>query len=125
MIEGATMVEMMASIVLIQMVVHVIQTCLVMTVMYIVFDNPLEGSLTALSWLMVFTGVAGMFFGTFEWWEMISLHLKIFHSIWFPILGFMLAVINTDMKITAYSGIGVNIVLCFTSGKNWKSLRNA
>lgn len=28
----------------------------------------------------------------------------------------MLAVMNTDMKITAYCGIGVNIVLCFTSG---------
>lgn len=30
----------------------------------------------------------------------------------------MLAVINSEMAITAYSGICTNIVLCFTSGKN-------
>lgn len=60
---GATMIEMMASIILIQMVVHIMQTALVMVVMYIVFDNPFEGSLITLSSLMFITGVAGMFFG--------------------------------------------------------------
>lgn len=57
------MIEMMVSIILIQMVVHIIQTTLVMVVMYIVFDNPFEGSLITLSSLMFITGVAGMFFG--------------------------------------------------------------
>lgn len=57
------MIEMMASIILIQMVVHIMQTALVMVVMYIVFDNPLEGSLITLSLLMFITGIAGMFFG--------------------------------------------------------------
>ncbi len=55
---------MMTSIVIIQMAVHVIQTVLVMIVMYLVFDNPLEGSLLTLSALMFITGVSGMFFGT-------------------------------------------------------------
>lgn len=38
------------------------------------------------------------------------------------ILGFMLAVINKDMTITAYTGIGTNIVLCFTSGEQTTKL---
>ena len=57
------MVEMMASIVVIQMVSHVIQTALVMVVMYCIFDNPLQGSLATLSVLMMITGRSGMFFG--------------------------------------------------------------
>lgn len=57
------MVEMMASVVVIQVVVHIIQTTLVMIVMYWVYDNPFEGSLATLSSLMMVTGFAGMFFG--------------------------------------------------------------
>ena len=63
MVAGVTMIEMMASVVVIQVVVHIIQTSLVMIVMYWVFDNPFEGSLTTLSILMMVTGFAGMFFG--------------------------------------------------------------
>lgn len=95
MVAGVTIIEMMVSIMLIQMVVHVVQTTLVMTVMYCVFDNPFEGGFVTLSSLMMLTGFSGMFF------------------------GFMLAVINKDMTITAYTGIGTNIVLCFTSGLVW------
>lgn len=95
MVAGVTMIEMMASVMVIQVFVHIIQTTLVMIVMYWVFDNPFEGSLTTLSILMMVTGFAGMFF------------------------GFMLAVINSEMAITAYSGICTNIVLCFTSGLVW------
>lgn len=95
MVAGATMIEMMTSIAIIQMVVHVIQTALVMIVMFCVFNNPFAGSVITLSSLMIITGISGMFF------------------------GFMLAVINKDMTITAYTGIGTNIVLCFTSGLVW------
>ena len=59
------MIEMMASIILIQLVVHVVQTALVMTVMYCVFDNPFEGGFVTLCSLMMFTGVSGMFFGKY------------------------------------------------------------
>lgn len=59
------MIEMMTSIVLIQMVVHIIQTTLVMILMYLVFDNPMEGSLFTLSVLMFITGISGMFFGKY------------------------------------------------------------
>lgn len=60
---GATMIEMMTSIAIIQMVVHVIQTALVMIVMFCVFNNPFAGSVITLSSLMIITGISGMFFG--------------------------------------------------------------
>lgn len=60
---GATIIEMMASIAIIQMVVHVIQTALVMIVMFCVFNNPFAGSVITLSSLMIITGISGMFFG--------------------------------------------------------------
>lgn len=118
------MIEMMLSIIVIQMVVHIIQTTLVMIVMYYGFDNPLQGSLVTLSILMMITGFSGMFFGNYH---IQNYYLNRFYlyenckvKFYFWLLGFMLAVINNDMTITAYTGIGTNIVLCFTSGNLWK-----
>lgn len=74
------MIEMMASVVVIQVFVHIIQTTLVMVVMYWVFDNPFEGSLVTLSSLMMVTGFAGMFFGNKQFYIVKKKYLNAFYK---------------------------------------------
>ena len=62
-LSGVTIIEILMSAIAIQIVVHCIQTFLAMMVLYWWFDNPLEGSIVTLSFLMLLTGISGMFFG--------------------------------------------------------------
>lgn len=60
---GASTIEMISSLILIQIVAHVVQTTLVMIILFWIYDNPLRGGVVAISILMLITGVSGMFHG--------------------------------------------------------------
>lgn len=60
---GATTVEMISSLIFIQLVAHVIQTTCLMIILFWIYDNPLRGGVVAISILMLITGISGMFHG--------------------------------------------------------------
>ncbi len=62
---GVSTIEMVMSLIFIQLVVHILQTAIVMSVLYLVYNNPMEGSLFTLCALMLITGTSGMFYGNF------------------------------------------------------------
>ncbi|XKL64323.1 hypothetical protein PGB90_004409 [Kerria lacca] len=94
-VTGATMFEMVMSVLLIQIAGQMISIPIVMTTMYWIFENPLGGSAITLVSLLGLTGLTGVLYGT------------------------TLAVLNKDLITTVYCGVGMNIVMVLTTGLLW------
>lgn len=63
---GITMLEVMVSIACVQTVIHFVQMISVMSVTYLVFDNPIEitDGLFAFAFITCLTGWLGLLYGT-------------------------------------------------------------
>lgn len=57
---------MTAAIFAFQFIVQTIQTLISMSVMYIMFENPLYGNFCTFFSLMMITGTAGIFYGSYR-----------------------------------------------------------
>ena len=62
---GVSIKELFASILLYQVVIHVIQTVGVLCITYYIFGNPLKGSVVTLTTLLVLVGMVGSLFGEY------------------------------------------------------------
>jgi len=94
-VAGMTIMEMLITHVFVQLVVLSIQTLLMMVVCFVIFDNPMIGSLSLLLVLLLFIGMSGMCY------------------------GFMVSVFcDSDMAAT-FMGLGSFFPLAMLSGMMW------
>jgi ABC-type multidrug transport system permease subunit len=95
MVSGIKFSEVMVSTVIIQMMIHAIQTVISMYVMYVHFDNPYLGDHFPTITILLLLGMEGMIF------------------------GFLIGAICKDFTFAAYLGTGSNIMMSFTCGLIW------
>ncbi|XP_065216092.1 ABC transporter G family member 20-like isoform X2 [Planococcus citri] len=94
-VAGVTILEVVISHMVVQFIVISIQTTLMMLVLFVLYDNPLAGSLLWILLLLFLTGTSGMCY------------------------GFMVAVMcNTDTAAT-FMGLGSFFPLAMLSGMMW------
>ncbi|XP_050534362.1 ABC transporter G family member 23-like [Daktulosphaira vitifoliae] len=94
-VAGVTVIEVLISHIVVQYIVLSIQTALMMLVLFVFFDNPMEGSLIWTLSLLFLTGTSGMCY------------------------GFMVSVFcNTDTSAT-FMGLGSFFPLAMLSGMIW------
>lgn len=115
------MTEMILSLVLLQSIGQMISIPIVMLTMYYIFNNPLYGSAVTLVTLLGLTGFTGVLYGELQASKLQFkpngiLGNSLVKITNFNITGTTLAVLNKELKTTAYVGVGVNIVLCLTTG---------
>uniref|UniRef100_A0A1B6KFR7 Uncharacterized protein n=4 Tax=Graphocephala atropunctata TaxID=36148 RepID=A0A1B6KFR7_9HEMI len=94
-VAGTTLVELLVTHVLVQMIVLAIQTLLMMIVCFVIFDNPMVGSLTLLCFLLFLIGMSGMCY------------------------GFMVSVFCDSDTAATFMGLGSFFPLSMLSGMVW------
>lgn len=67
-------IEIALAQVLVQTIFIVIQTSLVMTVMFVIFDNPFVGDVFPSFLLLTLIGCGGMCFGTYDFYNTIDVN---------------------------------------------------
>jgi ABC-type multidrug transport system ATPase subunit/ABC-type multidrug transport system permease subunit len=95
MVSGIKFSEVLVSTVIMQMIIHAIQTAISMYVMYIYFDNPYIGDHFPTVLILILLGMEGMIF------------------------GFFIGAICKDFIFATYLGTGSNIMMSFTCGLIW------
>ncbi|XP_026813048.1 ABC transporter G family member 23-like [Rhopalosiphum maidis] len=95
MVSGIKFTEVLVSTVIMQMIIHVVQTAISMYVMYIYFDNPYLGDHFPTVLILILLGVEGMIF------------------------GFLIGAICKDFIFATYLGTGSNLMMSFTCGLIW------
>lgn len=95
MVSGIKFTEVLVSTVIMQMIIHAIQTAISMYVMYVYFDNPYIGDHFPTILILILLGMEGMIF------------------------GFLIGAICKDFIFATYLGTGSNIMMSFTCGLIW------
>ncbi|XP_065204441.1 ABC transporter G family member 23-like [Planococcus citri] len=94
-ISGMTVLEIAVSLTIIQWLVLTMQTTFMMLVLFVAYDNPLEGNLISIILLLGFAGGCGMS------------------------LGFLIAVISTNEQQATFMGIGTTFAIFLLCGTMW------
>lgn len=119
--SGASVLEIVFSLLLIQHVVQVLQNVLALLIVHVLFDNPLRGSVLTLSSLMMISGTSAMLLGEPNCKLNTKVHDSAHHLRAFA--GFFMGTVSNSLVIAAAGITGMAFCIIFTSGEKTISIK--